>query len=90
MTTNSYPELREMILDIIAPRLERAGMNRATFDDDTNLLSTAILDSFDYLDMVLALEEKSGASIDFAELEDEPIDTVRGLLDGIIKQNAPK
>lgn len=86
MTINSYPEFREMILDIIAPKLARIGIDRATFDDDTDLMVAAILDSFDYLDLILALEEKNSFAIDFEALDGDAIATVSGLINGIIAQ----
>lgn len=75
-----------MILDIIAPKLARIGIDRATFDDDTDLMVAAILDSFDYLDLILALEEKNSFAIDFEALDGDAIATVSGLINGIIAQ----
>jgi acyl carrier protein len=90
VATNSYPELREMILYIIAPKLARVGVDRATFDDDTDFVVAAILDSFDYLDLILALEEKNSIAIDFEALDGDFIATVRGLINGIIAQMSPQ
>jgi acyl carrier protein len=86
MTNSSYIKLREIVLDIIAPKLEQAGMSRAEFNDDTDLLASALLDSFDYLDLISELEEKSGFTIDLAVMDDQNIATASGLINAIIAQ----
>jgi acyl carrier protein len=86
VSNKSYSELREIILDIIGPNLSQAGIQHAEFVDDTDLLVSAILDSFDYLDLISELEERSGITIDLAAMDDQNIATAKGLIDAVIAQ----
>lgn len=73
-------EIRAAVVDIIAPDLNRAGIAAAALDDKLDLLEGGILDSFAYLDMIMALEQRTGISIDLAAIDDQPIGTVGGLV----------
>ena len=84
MNNDSYSRLREIILEIINPKLGQAGIDPDNFDDHTDLLASAILDSFDYLDMISELEEKSGIPVDLAEIDDQDIAAIHGLINTIL------
>jgi acyl carrier protein len=80
MMTHGYTELREMVLESIAHKIEAAGLTRQEFDDDIDLLQSGLIDSFDFLDLVSMLEEAADVSIDLADIDDEQLVTVRGVI----------
>lgn len=46
---------------------------------ETDLITSGIVDSHDFIDLCLAIEEKTGVFIDLAELEPEQFSTVLAL-----------
>ena len=88
MAEHSYNSLRKIIIEAILPNLERAGLTSRDLDDTMDLLANAVIDSFDYLDMIFRLEEDTGIAIDLAGMGNEPIATVKGLIDSLLSQSA--
>jgi acyl carrier protein len=80
MMTHGYNELREMVLEIIAHKIEAAGLNRQEFDDDIDLLQSGLIDSFDFLDLIAEIETRSGIEIDLAKLDESDFTTLRGFM----------
>ena len=86
MTDLGYAALREIVLDVIAPKIARANLNRGDFKDDTDLLTSGILDSFDFLDMIAAVEDRAGIEVDLATMDDDSFTTLRGFVRSLVKE----
>lgn len=70
---------RRAVLDALASvvvRVERLD----DLDDDTSLVDAGVLDSVAFLELVIALEERTGRTIDFAEMDPEEFTCIRGLV----------
>ena len=80
MMTHGYDELREMVLDAIAHKIDAAGLNRQEFDDSIDLLQSGLIDSFDFLDLISEIEQRSGIEIDLAKLDENNFTTLRGFM----------
>ena len=78
--THENNKLREMVLDTIARKIEAAGLNRQEFDDSIDLLQSGLIDSFDFLDLVEEIENRSGIEIDLAALDESEFTTLRGFI----------
>jgi acyl carrier protein len=81
MTNPEYAALRATVLEALAPRLRAVNMAPDDLADDVDLFEAAIIDSFDFLDLISAIEEKSGISVEFAEMDDDSIATIKGLIE---------
>ena len=88
--THGYNKLRGMVLDAIAHKIDAAGLNRQNFDDGIDLLQSGLIDSFDFLDLISMLEETVGFSVDLADIDDEEITTVKGLIRAVLTKAASK
>jgi acyl carrier protein len=88
MTQITYTNLRKIIVDVLKSDLKRVGILATDLDDSTDLLTSAIIDSFGYLDLIFHLEERSGIPIDLAAMGNAPITTVKGLIDSLLSQKA--
>ena len=82
--TYGYNELREMVLEIIAHKIEAAGLNRQEFDDGIDLLQSGLIDSFGFLDLVAEIENRSGIEIDLAKLDESNFTTLRGFITKVL------
>ena len=60
----------------------------ATIDVADDLLASGFVDSHKFIDLCLAIEEKTGAVIDLGELDPEQFSTIVGLY-AIVTQSAP-
>lgn len=57
---NNSNEVRQLILELLTPKLKSVGYSINDIDDTTDLMTLGILDSLDLLDMMLVIEEKTG------------------------------
>jgi acyl carrier protein len=85
MTVTTYEQLREIALDELRGALERRGLNPARLDDGMDLLAAGVIDSFGFIDLVAAMETRSGLGIDLAAVPPETLTTVRGLVQGFLQ-----
>jgi len=72
-------DFRGLILDALEAKLARAGHAREALDGATNLIASGIVDSFGFLELVAALEAKTGVEIDFDGHDPEQFVTLSGL-----------
>jgi acyl carrier protein len=56
---------------------------------DTELLGTGLLDSFDFLDLIVHIESKTGRKIDLAVADPSAISVVRGLCSLALSTGTP-
>jgi len=83
MSTLTREGIKDLVLDIISPNLVSAKIDPATVDETLNLLDSGVLTSFDFLDLIAEVEDRSGVPIDFAALDDEDIVVLSGLLNAL-------
>jgi acyl carrier protein len=57
---------------------------------DTELLGSGLLDSFDFLDLIVYIEGQSGQKIDLAVADPNEFSVVRGLWDLTVKNDKAK
>ena len=50
-----------------------------------DLLAAGVIDSFGFIDLVAAMETRSGLGIDLAAVPPETLTTVRGLVQGFLQ-----
>ena len=86
MITQSYSELRKLVLEIIDPKLKHLSIKQDDMGDNTDLLVSGILDSFDFLDLISELEERSGIPVDLAAIDNQDIGTIKGLVEAVLAQ----
>ena len=73
-------DLRQGVLNILAPNLKRIKMKPGQLQDDDNFLEKGILDSVGFLEFINQLEQKMNLSIDFSELDPAEFSTLSGLI----------
>ena len=56
---------------------------------DTELLGSGLLDSFDFLDLIVHIENKTGRKIDLAAADPSEFSVVRGLWNLALKEDRP-
>jgi acyl carrier protein len=57
---------------------------------DTELLGSGLLDSFDFLDLIVHIESKTGRKIDLAVADPSDISVVRGLCSLALSSETPR
>lgn len=62
-------ELRDLVMDGLAPRLRLLGMAREAVDDDLDLFDSGVLDSLSLIDLLLSVEQRLGHLLDFEALD---------------------
>ena len=85
MKLQTYEGLRAVALDEIKGALQRHGLDAAQFDDGMDLLAAGVIDSFGFIDLIGAIETRSGLSIDLAAVSPETMTTLRGLINGFLQ-----
>ena len=80
MTGTREADVRAIVIDLVTPRLERAGKSAAELEDSTELLQSGLIDSFEFLDLITEIEQRAGVEIDLAALDGDDFTTVGGLV----------
>lgn len=83
-----YVELRAMIVDLLAERLTSAGLSATTLDDGVDLLQSGVLDSFGFLDLIEAIETRTGLAVDWQQLGDKEFSSVRTFIANALRVSA--
>lgn len=86
MENTVITELQEMIIDIVEAKFAQEGQASPVLKLETDLMS--LLDSFSILDMILALEERSGYTADLEQMDIGEKMTVAGLAKEIVRINS--
>jgi acyl carrier protein len=82
------PEFRAFVLKHLAKQMpEKAGTIEALQSED-DLLSSGLVDSYALIDLCLAVEAWTGATIDIATLEPEQFSSIEALLK-VVNAEAP-
>lgn len=81
MTTD---QVHELVTSFLQQRLQQEAPPE--IGGDTNLLTTGLIDSLGFLDLIVRFEQVSGKDIDLLEVEAEDIMTVRGIAEYLSRE----
>lgn len=79
MDVTQLEGFRQAVLEFLAAARPDLAALIAPLGDDEDLFEAGVVDSATFLDLCLALEERTGGIIDITELEPEQFSTIRGL-----------
>jgi acyl carrier protein len=75
---------RKAVLSIVIGAVEesmaRQGLGSRIIDEDTNLLDEGIVDSLQFLELIVLLEERTGVELDLIDTDPRLFTTVGGLV----------
>jgi acyl carrier protein len=74
MSASSIDDIRELILELLSPKL-----GSAIVDDHTKLVGLGLIDSADLLDVIVSVEQETGLDFD-----PEGVDLEEGLTIGLL------
>lgn len=77
----SEKELRDIVMDGLAPRLRLLGVAREAVDDDLDLFASGVLDSLSLIDLLMGVEQRLGRTLDFESLDFTRLVTLGVLVD---------
>jgi acyl carrier protein len=80
----SANKIRRIVLDFIQPDLKRLEFDPDQINDKTDLLGEGIVDSFGFLDLIGAVEDGLGLSLDLGSLDPDSMATLGGLIAGFL------
>ena len=80
MSSYTYDEFREIIVNFIEPKLINFNFDKNQLSNEIDLLKSGILDSFDFIDLVMHIEEKTEISIDLSQLNSETFTSLNGFI----------
>ena len=73
-------EVRDLILEVLAPKLAAMGTRADMLDGDTSLVELGLVDSLGFLELALEVENRSGRTLDLADADPDEFTTVAGFL----------
>ena len=79
METLNETELVGLVLGWVSENSQNSAASNNGIGKDTDLLSSGILDSLDFVNLLVFIEEEAGCRIDLANVEPEEFSTVQGL-----------
>jgi acyl carrier protein len=87
MTRVTAHQVREFLVTRFADPLSAKGLGPGQIPDDFDLLTEGVVDSFGVLEMISAMEEHFGVSIDYERLDPEDL-TVIGPLSRFVESQS--
>lgn len=76
MELNSFSRF---VVDFLSERRPELQAQITTLGPDQDMFEAGVVDSHAFLDLCLAIEERTGGIIDIAELDPEQFSSIRGL-----------
>jgi len=86
MSNYTFEELRNIIISFIEPKLIKSGFDKNKLIDSTDLLGEGILDSFDFIDLVVYIEDQTHISVDLSQLNFDIFTTLGGFINEVLLQ----
>jgi acyl carrier protein len=86
MSNYTFEELRNIIISFIEPKLIKSGFDKNKLIDSTDLLGEGILDSFDFIDLVVYIEDQTHISVDLSQLNFDIFTTLGGFINEVLSQ----
>ena len=86
MSNYTFEELRNIIISFIEPKLIKSGFDKNKLIDSTDLLGEGILDSFDFIDLVVYIEDQTNISVDLSQLNFDIFTTLGGFINEVLLQ----
>ena len=71
-------------MEFIGPDLQRLGLSADQINDETDLMAEGIVDSFAFLDLIGAVEDGTGLSLDLGGIDLESMSKLGGLITGFL------
>ena len=84
MKRYTFDDMRELVLDIIETKIVLAGLDRKKIPNEIDLLMTGIIDSFDFIDMICAVEDSTGLTVDLSQVDNKSFTTLEGFVKEIL------
>lgn len=88
MANTNYTAVHALVLELITDNIIKVGKKPEDITEDTDLLQSGILDSFDFLDLIVAIEENSKLSVDLAAMDNFNVAVLGDFVRGIVHQNS--
>jgi len=86
MSNYTFEELRNIIISFIEPKLIKSDFDKHKLTDETDLLKGGILDSFDFIDLVVYIEDQTHISVDLSQLNFDIFTTLGGFINEVLSQ----
>lgn len=78
-------EISNQVKEFILEELTKRVGDLSDKDTDANFIESGIIDSFGFLELLMAIEQKFGAQINFADLDPSEFTTLEGLTHHCVK-----
>ena len=86
MSNYTFEEIRNIIISFIEPKLIKSDFDKNKLTDETDLLKDGILDSFDFIDLVVYIEDQTHISVDLSQLNFDIFTTLGGFINEVLLQ----
>ena len=86
MSNYTFEEIRNIIISFIEPKLIKSDFDKNKLTDETDLLKDGILDSFDFIDLVVYIEDQTHISVDLSQLNFDIFTTLGGFINEVLSQ----
>ena len=74
-----------MIAQLLAPRLAQSGKTASDLKGDTDLLDTGVIDSLGFIELIAAIEQKTGVELDLFDTDPAEFVTPDGLQEQVLR-----
>jgi len=75
----SVEDIKTQIIDFIRDKMSESELNDILADGDLDLVSSGLLSSLEFMELIASIEEKQCVEIDFEEHDPSAYTSIRGL-----------
>ena len=86
MTKLNEHELRSFLKNFLYKKLDRANLSHKDLTDDVNFVTSGIIDSMGFFELMGDIEDKFNVELDFSEKDPKEFTTIEELVDLIQSQ----
>jgi len=76
-------ELKQIVIELLAPKLEAFNITRGQVGDDFHFLDSGIMDSFGVVELVTQIQERAAIEVDFSDFDPQEFLTLGGLVSAL-------
>lgn len=80
MKKNDESTIRKFLLDSIKNKISQNNSLSHDLSDDFNFLTSGIIDSFEFFEMVADFEDKFNIQMDFSDVDPREFTTIKGFV----------
>lgn len=89
MSVGTQQDIAALIIEWVKVNKRSSNMPESAINENTDLMSTGLVDSFGFIDLILFIEEEYGVKINLVDVDPSEFTVVKGLCNITLASSDP-